>query len=118
LQDQSARDAYAAVLKSAGAILPKRDKVDERIIQETKSGTAIGKGSFGKAGIIDDVMAVGGWGEYQSQPAPSDTDGDGMPDEWEKSNGLNPSDAGDRNKLDKSGYTMLENYLNSLTAIK
>ena len=37
LPDQSAKEAYEDVLKFAGAILPKRDKVDERIINETKN---------------------------------------------------------------------------------
>jgi len=41
-------------------------------------------------------------------------DGDGLPDDWERSHGLDPRDAKDGAKLDPSGYTMLEVYLNSL----
>jgi len=37
-----------------------------------------------------------------------------MPDEWEKSQGLNPNDDTDRNIVHANGYTMLGNYLNSL----
>ena len=118
LPEQSAKDAYEDVLKYAGTILPKRDKVDERIINETKNGTAIGRGVFGKPGIIDLPIVVGGWPEYKSLPAPADTDEDGMPDEWEKKNGLNANDANDRNKLGKNGYTMLEIYLNEMTVVK
>lgn len=118
LPDQSAKDAYENVLKYAGAILPKRDKVDERIINETKNGTAIGKGVFGKPGIIDLPFVVGGWPEYISLPAPTDTDDDGIPDEWEKKNGSNVNDGSDGNKLDKNGYTMLEIYLNELALVK
>lgn len=118
LPEQSAKDAYEDVLKYAGAILPKRDKVDERIINETKNGTAIGKGVFGKPGIIDLPIAVGGWPEYKSSPAPTDADEDGMPDAWEKKNGLNANDASDRNKLGKNGYTMLEMYLNEMAIVK
>ncbi len=51
-------------------------------------------------------------------PAPADTDSDGMPDAWERSNRLNPVVAGDRNglglsrsKLGRAGYTNLEVYL-------
>ena len=118
LLDQSAKDAYEDVLKYAGAILPKRDKVDERIINETKNGKAIGKGVFGKPGIIDLPAMVGGWPAYKTLSAPVDTDGDGMPDEWEKKKGLNYNDASDRNKLDKSSYTMLEMYLNEMAVVK
>ncbi len=47
-----------------------------------------------------------------------DTDNDGMPDAWETKKGLNPNDANDRNKVDASGYTMLEIYLNELVQMK
>ena len=106
------------VLKYAGAYLPKRDAVDVRVINETKNGTASGKGVFGKPGIIDLPLVVGGWPEYKTQPALTDTDEDGMPDQWEKKNELNVNDPSDRNKIAKNGYTMLENYLNELTVLK
>jgi hypothetical protein len=118
LPEQSAKDAYENVLKYAGAIFPKRDGVDERVVNETRTGTAIGKGVFGRPGIIDMPVAVGGWSQYKTVAPPLDTDEDGMPDEWEKKNGLNPNDANDRNKIDKNGYTMLENYLNELAVVK
>ena len=118
IPDQSAEDAYKVVLRYAGALLPKRDKVDERIINETRSKTATGKGVYGRPGIIDSPLAVGGWPAYKTAPAPGDTDEDGMPDEWEKKNGLDFNDASDRNKLHNNGYTMLENYLNELAVVK
>jgi len=48
-------------------------------------------------------------------PAPADSDGDGMPDEWEIAIGLSPGDASD-GPLDRNGdgHTNLEEYLNSL----
>lgn len=33
---------------------------------------------------------------------------------WEKKNGTNPNDAGDRNIIANNGYTMLEKYINSI----
>ena len=63
-------------------------------------------------------FVVGGWPEYKTASSPTDTDEDGMPDEWEKKNGLNANDANDRNKIDKNGYTMLENYLNEMAIVK
>jgi hypothetical protein len=114
LPEQSAVDAYNDVLKYAGAYLPKRDGVDERVINEVKTGTASGKGSFGKPGIIDSPSAVGGLSTYTTKEPLIDSDGDGIPDEWEIKNGLNPKDDSDRNKKDANGYTMLEKYLNEL----
>jgi hypothetical protein len=111
---QSAKNALKLVLNDVGAILPKRDTVDGRIVSETKSRKASGLGTYGKKGIIDSPVAVGGWPVYNSGTALPDADEDGMPDEWEKKMGLNSRDASDRNKM-KGGYTMLEIYLNSLT---
>ncbi len=37
-----------------------------------------------------------------------------MPDAWEIAHGLNPFDASDRNLVDSTGYTKLEEYLNGL----
>ncbi len=118
LPNQTAQESYKEVLKHVGAYLPIRDAVDQRIIQETTSGTATGKGVFGKLGIIDSPTAVGGLPEYKSTKIIVDTDEDGMPDDWEIKNNLNPKDASDRNKVDKDGYTMLEKYLNELVIVK
>ncbi len=114
IKQESATQAFESVLLKAGAILPKRDVVDSRVVNETRSGTASGSGSFGKPGIIDHPNAVGGWPVYATAAAPLDTDQDGMPDGWEEANGLNPKNAEDRNTIHKSGYTMLEVYLNTL----
>jgi len=118
IPEQSAAAAYEEVLKNCGAVLPKRDAVDTRVINETKTGSATGMGVFGKAGIIDTPVAVGGWGEFKNGIALVDTDEDGMPDEWEKKNGLNPNDASDRNKVGADGFTMLEKYLNEMAVVK
>ncbi len=105
---QSAIDAYPLVLANAGATLPRRDRHDARVVAEVASGKpAVGNG------IIDKPEQVGGWLEYRSVPAPLDSDHDGMPDAWERANGLDPTDPADGAKdSDKDGYTNLEEYLN------
>lgn len=112
---QSTWDAFESVLKFAGASLH-RDKHDERIVKEVRNGNYTYEGSHGSTnGMIDRPQDVGGWGEYNQTEAPLDTDGDGMPDEWEKKNGLNPNDASDGATYNLSpSYTNLEVYMNGL----
>ena len=76
------------------------------------------EGSHGSTGgLIDTEQDVGGWPEYQSGEPWTDTDGDGIPDEWEEHFGLvktNPAD-GSARTLDPSGrYTNLELWLHYL----
>ena len=115
VRTQTAEDAYLTVLDSAGAILPKRDAVDARIVSETRTGVETYGGTYGAAlGIIDTQTILGAWPTYNSTAAPVDTDHDGMPDEWEIAKGLNPKIA-DHNKHNLStGYDNLEVYLNSI----
>jgi pectate lyase len=100
-----AERAYADVLERAGAILPRRDAVDERILAEVRDR---------EGEIIDDPSEVGGWPRLASGTPPADSDHDGMPDDWELELGLDPNDPADRNGASGNGYTNLENYLNEL----
>lgn len=111
---QSAKEAFESVIEKAGASLH-RDAVDTRIANETKNGTYTYKGSvLGGLGIIDKTSDVGGWPTYNSTTAPLDSDQDGMPDAWEERKGLNKKDASDASLYAESGYTYLEEYINSL----
>ena len=110
----SAIESYEYVLSNVGSSLV-RDVVDKRIINEVKTGSYTFKGSkTGLFGIIDSQDDVGGWPELKSLPAPKDTDRDGMPDDWEISNGLDPNRRDDRFYDLHPHYTNLEVYLNSL----
>ena len=118
----SATEAYDRVLSYAGMSLY-RDEVDARYVTEAQTGTATYKGSVtGKAGRIDLVADVNGYTEKNfekgSRPAGFDSDNDGISDEWEALNGLDPHNANDANlytiDTEKGWYTNLEVYLNSL----
>ncbi|MCR5159968.1 MAG: pectate lyase [Prevotella sp.] len=118
----SAAMAYEKVLAYAGASLHV-DEVDARYFQEARDGTATYAGSVTKKkGRIDVVADVNGYTEATfgtgSRPEGFDTDQDGMPDEWETANGLNPADASDANACtldtEKGWYSNLEVYLSSI----
>ncbi len=117
----AAATAYDKVLSYGGASLY-RDDVDERYATETRGGTATYTGSTTKKkGLIDLVADCNGYTESTfptgSRPAGYDTDQDGIPDEWETANGLNPNLKSDGNTytLDsRKWYTNLEVYANSL----
>ena len=119
----TAEQAYEQVLKYAGASLH-RDELDELIVSDTRNKRATFTGSGNSSGFINsqnDVMAgISGnetpWPTLVQTEALADSDGDGMPDEWEMANGLNPADSTDGNIRDEEGYTRLEHYLNSLVA--
>ena len=120
----SADVAYDRVLDYAGASLS-RDSFDELMVSDARNGAAsyTGKGlSKGFVNSQDDNRPAdaaddwSAWPTLNSTAAPVDTDGDGMPDEWEKSNGLDPSDPSDGKTIGTDGYSNLENYLNSLVA--
>ncbi len=109
---QPAKDAYESVLNQAGATLPVRDPVDLRAIQQTRTGQV--QYTAGK-GIITDISQVGGYPEYKGTPY-VDSDGDGIPDDWETAHGLNPHDPTDATKETANGYTNIEVFLNSLVS--
>lgn len=123
----TAEQAYEKVLAYAGNSLY-RDKYDELIFNDVKRGIAnAGTGKSNGAGFIDtqyDVKYLNAADHddhfypviAQVAEAPTDTDGDGIPDEWETANGLNPNDAADGKTatLSTEGYTNVEVYLNSL----
>jgi len=130
----SAQDAYNYVLKNVGAFLPKQDAVDQRIIRQVSENKVYydtTKAQHGfvsayvkrrlpedsyKQGIISHIAQVGGYPTYQGMPY-QDSDNDGIPDNVEKSMGLNPNDPSDSRKIAKNGYANIENYLNGVVAI-
>lgn len=103
---EPAEDAFYAVMEHAGASRV-RDSHDLRIIEQLASlGT---KGAF-----IANEQDVGGIGTLAGADSPADSDGDGMPDEWEKANGTDPDKADANGDADGNGYTNIEDYVNSL----
>jgi hypothetical protein len=133
----SAQEAYAYVLANAGATLPRRDSVDERIINEARTGIIAPRTldpvtkkearfygyeerwvnaleGYVEKGYVTNPSEVGGWPEYKGTPH-KDTDNDGMRDEWETAHGLDPKNPSDATTdLNGDGYTNIEDYINGL----
>jgi formylglycine-generating enzyme required for sulfatase activity/pectate lyase len=105
VETDTAEKACQRVLDGAGALLPRRDTADARLMEETRAGTGR---------IIDSPKDVGGWPELATGVALPDTDSDGMPDAWEQGRGLDEQRPGDGlEDPDQDGYPNLEEFLNA-----
>ena len=111
----TAETAYERVLSYVGCS-KQRDSYDNTMVNDVREGSTTYTGKNNTAGFINNQDDCGGWPTLNSTDAPKDTDGDGMPDEWETANGLNPNDPNDGTVVCADGYTNLEHYLNSLVA--
>lgn len=125
----SATDAYVKVMEYVGAC-NYRDAIDKLILGDVKNGLATCTATDNSAGLgyintPKDILSA--LPELNGNPYPAlktdtsidvtDTDGDGMPDDFEIEFGLNPNDANDGNSktLDPDmNYTNLEMYLHYL----
>ncbi len=98
-------------LPTVGASLPYRDMVDCYMVDEVLS--------YGKRGALisnEENLVYGApstWSVYAGEKK-KDSDGDGMPDEWEIDNGTDPQ-KNDAMVIDSNGYANIENYINDIT---
>src|SRR6185312_6369749 len=137
---QPADTVFDAVLNDAGATLPKRDAVDERVINMVRTGKASAQagpnihdelshaGYSQEAiaeqirmiplGIITNPSQVGGYPEYKGEPI-KDLGADGIPASWKKKYKLDAKDSTLAQKdLQGDGYTVIEKYLYGLDPTK
>lgn len=105
---ETPQEAYNSVVAQAGCSRI-RDEHDIRLINQLKS-----LGTQGQ--ILDSEADAGGIGTLNGGTRPTDTDNDGIPDEWETAHGLNPADGSDAVETAPDGYLWIEKYANSLTA--
>lgn len=99
--------AYRQVLARSGASLV-RDSVDARIVENVRA-------RGGRQ--IDSQADVGGWPRLERGQPWADSDGDGMPDDWERAHGLDPRNSSDGTRdRDGDGYSNIEGWLNALAA--
>ncbi|WP_346236111.1 pectate lyase family protein [Niabella insulamsoli] len=113
---QTALEAYKEVLQSAGALLPRRDTLDQRVINDVINSTGRFidvQGGYSHGTAYD--QTVNAWPYLKQIDAPLDNDQDGMPDQWELEHKLNPNNANDASLFSiHQSYTNIEVYINSL----
>ena len=97
-------EAYAEVLARSGARVPVVPAVNQEVVNNVKNFTGQVHSNITNYPSITP----------QSRPAGYDSDYDGMPNTWEQSCGLNPSNSLDGAQTAPNGYTNLENFLNKL----
>lgn len=111
LEKWAAKDLIEKLLPDVGASLPYRDQADCYMVDEVLS--------FGKKGNLitnENELPIGvptSWAWFKGEK-PADSDGDGMPDTWEKVNGTDPQ-KDDAMIIANNGYANIENYINSIT---
>lgn len=121
VKTDTAQDAYAKVIDGAGAKMPKRDAVDTRVINNVINRTGTGDGTHGSYNLLDDPIdgiPEGHESEYddrgypiitpETRAADYDTDGDGIPDDWEENMRLDKANPHDSLNVGPGGYTWLE----------
>lgn len=108
----SAPEALEYVIAYVGASLPVRDEVDQYVIDELTSF-----GTLGSTGGIntEKILPHKGTGTLFGGYKPLDSDADGIPDDWEIANGLDPNDPADAAAIAPNGYANIENYSFSIT---
>lgn len=126
---ESAEASYNHVLQFAGNGISsdKRTAIDQQCANEAKTGTGNLSGtasyddadSTQKANLDKYNIQCGVTYDYPEAVLTktiTDSDNDGMADDWEIARGLNPNDASDTNgDYCGQGYTNIEYYINDLT---
>ena len=116
IKTESAFNAYQSVLGDVGASF-KRDTLDQRIILDVKNnrGKIIDvQGGFPHGTKYEETIKA--WPTLNSSNPDVDSDRDGMPDDWERKNKLNPNNLADASIATLHRYyTNIEVYINQLT---
>jgi len=106
---QTMTEEYALeMLNFVGATAPFRDSADARVIQEYNDGVG---------DLVNYVTYPDDFPIFPPVSGPTDSDFDGMADNWESARGLQigVNDSADDDDVD--GYTNIEEYLHHLAAL-
>lgn len=95
--EDTAASVAGKILSTVGCSYPTRDAVDSRIIDNWTNGDGV-------------LATTGTYPTINGGTAPTDTNGDGIPDDWTTTNMGGAS----YNDIAPSGYTWIEEYINQL----
>ena len=112
----TAEKAYEKVVAYAGCSLS-RDSYDYIIASDVENCEATFTGDGLDQGFVNSQDDCGGWPILSGAAKKKDTDKDGIPDDWETANGMNPNSATDAKTYTvdpNKYYTNIEVYLNWL----
>jgi hypothetical protein len=125
---QTADEAFETVLAYAGAGISanSRPKIDQEVMEEARTGNgyltggrdfSLADSDQKKAIETYDIKQVDYEPYYPSAVSKqiTDTDNDGMPDDWELARGLNPNKDDSSGDYLGKGYMNIEYYINDLT---
>lgn len=125
---QTAEEAFETVLKYTGAGInsESRPKIDREVMEEARTGTGYLTGacvdtvtdSDQKSAISRYNIKQVNYDDYypaRTEKTITDTDNDGMPDDWEIERGLNPNKDDAAGDYLGEGYMNIEYYANDLT---
>jgi hypothetical protein len=113
----------ARVALSLAGALP-RDPIDALVLAQVmtlgQGTTGTGANTVGPDGDLytsqaQTGLASNGYGAISGGAPPTDSDGDGMPDTWERATGANPA-ADDAMTKESDGYARIERYASWLAA--
>lgn len=97
------------VVSCAGGFLPRNGPVERRIISEVQRGAGVSRPPQSAADF-------GGFPDLDKGTACADSDEDGIPDEYERLSGLNPTDPADaQSDHNNNGYTAIEDFVNGIS---
>ena len=69
-----------------------------------------------ESALLEDESDVGGYPELSNEVGAADTDRDGLPNDWEKIHGSDPTRMDSGLDSDGDGYTLLDDYLDEVIA--
>lgn len=111
------QDAYDHVLDTAGAFprdLVTRNAIDEVRNQAGVFGCPVRTQLDANGNASGDHPLMDG---LTADVAPEDSDGDGLPNDWEMRHGLDPMDASDNQTALGNGFAAIEAYINERAAL-